>query len=57
MIRLSWNIAAGASPTGTLECVGAWLTRFRQDLAAIDVPTWQFTARRTHPAARGYWKS
>ena len=38
-VRLSWNIAAGASPTGTLECVQAWLTDFRTDLARIDVPT------------------
>ena len=36
---MSWNIAAGASPAGTLECVQAWLTDFRKDLARIDVPT------------------
>ena len=39
LVRLSWNIAAGASPTGTLECVSAWLTDFRKDLARIDIPT------------------
>jgi non-heme chloroperoxidase len=39
VVRLSWNIAAGASPTGTLDCVSAWVTDFRQDLARIDVPT------------------
>ena len=39
VVRLSWNIAAGASPKGTLDCVSAWLTDFRQDLARIDVPT------------------
>jgi non-heme chloroperoxidase len=39
VVRLSWNIAAGASPTGTLNCVSAWVTDFRQDLARIDVPT------------------
>lgn len=39
VVRLSWNIAAGASPTGTLECVSAWVTDFRNDLARIDVPT------------------
>jgi non-heme chloroperoxidase len=39
VVRLSWNIAAGASPKGTLDCVQAWLTDFRQDLARIDVPT------------------
>jgi len=39
IVRLSWNIAAGASPTGTLDCVDAWLTDFRNDLPNIDVPT------------------
>jgi non-heme chloroperoxidase len=39
VIRLSWNIAAGASPKGTLDCVSAWVTDFRNDLPRIDVPT------------------
>jgi non-heme chloroperoxidase len=39
VIRLSWNIAAGASPKGTLDCVSAWVTDFRKDLQRIDVPT------------------
>ena len=39
VIRLSWNIAAGASPKGTLDCVSAWVTDFRNDLQRIDVPT------------------
>jgi non-heme chloroperoxidase len=39
VVRLSWNIAAGASPVGTLACVSAWVTDFRADLARIDVPT------------------
>jgi len=38
-IQLSWNIAAGASPKGTLDCVSAWLTDFRNDLKRIDIPT------------------
>ncbi|MCT8337823.1 alpha/beta hydrolase [Methanoculleus sp. Afa-1] len=38
VLRLSWNIAAAASPRGTLDCVPAWLTDFRGDLAKIDVP-------------------
>ena len=38
-VQFSWNIAAGASPEGTLDCVSAWLTDFRKDLARIDVPT------------------
>jgi non-heme chloroperoxidase len=39
VVRLSWNIAAGASPTGTLACVSAWVTDFRKDLQRVDVPT------------------
>jgi non-heme chloroperoxidase len=38
-IRLSWNVAAGASAKGTLDCVPSWLTDFRDDLPRIDVPT------------------
>jgi non-heme chloroperoxidase len=38
-VHLSWVVAAGASPRGTLECVSAWGTDFRKDLAAIKVPT------------------
>ena len=39
VVQLSWNIASGASPKGTLDCVSAWVTDFREDLARIDVPT------------------
>jgi pimeloyl-ACP methyl ester carboxylesterase len=39
VVRLSWNVAAGASPTATLDCVSAWVTDFRADLQRIDVPT------------------
>ena len=38
VVRFSWNIAATASPRGTLDCVSAWLTDFRGDLRSIDVP-------------------
>ena len=38
-VHASWNIAAGASPKGTLDCVSAWLTDFRKDLQSIRVPT------------------
>ncbi len=38
VVRRSWDVAAGASPIGTLACVGTWLTDFRDDLARIDVP-------------------
>ena len=64
-VRLSWNIAAMASPKATLDCVSAWLTDFRKDLAKIDVPTLvlhgdsdrivplEASAKRTHDAVKG----
>jgi non-heme chloroperoxidase len=39
VVRDNWNIAAGASPVGTLQCVTAWYTDFRKDLPRIEVPT------------------
>ncbi len=39
VVRYSWNVGVGASPRGTLDCVTAWLTDFRKDLAHFDVPT------------------
>jgi non-heme chloroperoxidase len=39
VVRDNWNVAAGASPVGTLECVNAWIEDFRRDLARNDVPT------------------
>ncbi len=39
VVQYSWNVAVGASPKGTLDCVSAWLTDFRKDLTRIDVPT------------------
>ena len=38
-VQVSWNIGVGASPSGMLDCVGAWLTDFRSDLARINVQT------------------
>ena len=35
----NWNVAAGASPTGTLQCVDSWLEDFRKDVARNTVPT------------------
>jgi non-heme chloroperoxidase len=35
----NWNVAAGASPTGTLQCVDSWLEDFRRDVARNTVPT------------------
>ncbi len=37
-VRDSWAIAVGASPAGTVACVSAWHTDFRDDLPKIDVP-------------------
>jgi len=65
VVRLSWNIAAGASPVGTIECVNAWLTDFRDDLIRIGLPTlvihgdndrilpFAATGSRTHEAVEG----
>jgi len=65
LVRLSWNIAAMASPKGTLDCVSAWLTDFRKDLARVDVPTLvlhgdsdrivplEASGKRTHEAVKG----
>lgn len=36
--RLAWNIAAGASPVGTHDCVRSWLTDFRSDLRKLRIP-------------------
>jgi pimeloyl-ACP methyl ester carboxylesterase len=64
-VRLNWNIAVGASPTGTLDCVGAWLTDFRGDLKRIAIPTLvvhgdadrivplAVSAQRTHESIKG----
>jgi pimeloyl-ACP methyl ester carboxylesterase len=38
VVRLSWNIGSYASPKGTLDCVSAWLTDFREELKNINVP-------------------
>ena len=38
VVRLSWNIGAGASPIETLDCVSAWLTDFREELKQINIP-------------------
>jgi non-heme chloroperoxidase len=38
-VQASWNIAAGASATASLECVAAWHEDFREDISRIDVPT------------------
>lgn len=35
----NWNVATGASATGTLACVDAWIEDFREDLSRNTVPT------------------
>ena len=64
-VHLSWNIAAGASPKGSIDCVAAWLTDFRQDLTRLDVPTlvihgdadrivpFEASGKLTHAAVKG----
>jgi pimeloyl-ACP methyl ester carboxylesterase len=57
------DIAAGASPKGTLDCIAAFCkTDFREDLAKFDIPTlvihgdsdkivpFEYSAKRTHEA-------
>ncbi|MFC4534387.1 alpha/beta fold hydrolase [Sphaerisporangium dianthi] len=37
-LRASWNVAAGASAYASSACVPTWLTDFRADIPAVDVP-------------------
>ena len=39
VVEDNWNVAAGASATGTVACVDAWIEDFRQDIASNTVPT------------------
>jgi non-heme chloroperoxidase len=39
VLEANWNVAAGASAIGTLNCVDAWIEDFRQDIARNTVPT------------------
>ncbi len=64
-VHMSWNVAVSASPQGTFDCVSAWLTDFRADLAKITIPTlvihgdadrilpFAATAKRTHELVKG----
>ena len=36
--QASWNLAAAASATAAVACIGTWTTDFRDDLPEIDVP-------------------
>jgi len=39
VLEANWNVAVGASATGTVACVDAWIEDFRQDIARNTVPT------------------
>jgi len=39
VVEDNWNVAAGASATGTVVCVDSWIEDFRNDIARNDVPT------------------
>jgi non-heme chloroperoxidase len=39
VIEANWTVAMGASPTGTLACVDAWVEDFRKDIARNHLPT------------------
>jgi non-heme chloroperoxidase len=63
--QASWNIAVGASPKGSLDCVDTWGTDFRNDLKKFDIPTLvihgdkdqivplELSGKRTHEAIQG----
>jgi non-heme chloroperoxidase len=36
--QANWNLAITASGTAAVDCIGTWLTDFREDLPRIDVP-------------------
>jgi non-heme chloroperoxidase len=38
-VQANWNVAVSASAKGTIDCVTAWGTDFRSDLAKITIPT------------------
>jgi non-heme chloroperoxidase len=39
VVQANWNVAVSASAKGTIDCVTAWGTDFRPDLAKINIPT------------------
>ena len=39
VLQYSWSVAVAASPKGTVDCVAAWGTDFRKDLARFTIPT------------------
>jgi len=65
VVQANWNVAVGASAKGTLDCVSAWVSDFRNDLPRINLPTLVIhgdsdrilpiaaTGTRTHKAVKG----
>ena len=65
VVQANWNVAVGASAKGTLDCVSAWVSDFRNDLPRINLPTLVIhgdsdrilpiaaTGIRTHKAVNG----
>jgi non-heme chloroperoxidase len=65
VVQANWNVAVGASAKGTLDCVSAWVSDFRNDLPRINLPTLAIhgdsdrilpiaaTGIRTHKAVNG----
>jgi non-heme chloroperoxidase len=39
VLEANWNVAVGASATGTAACVDTWIEDFRHDIARNSVPT------------------
>jgi pimeloyl-ACP methyl ester carboxylesterase len=64
-VRLSWNIAAQASPKGMHDLVTAWGTDFRNDLKRSELPAlivhgdsdrscrFDVSGKRTHEMLKG----
>jgi pimeloyl-ACP methyl ester carboxylesterase len=65
VVRLSWQIAAGASPKGTADLVAAWGTDFRSELKRLNLPAlvvhgdadrivpFAASGKRTHELVKG----
>ena len=64
-VRACWQVAVGASPKATYDCVASWGTDFRADLAKVELPTLVVhgdadrivpvaaSGRRTHALVKG----
>jgi pimeloyl-ACP methyl ester carboxylesterase len=64
-VRACWQVAAGASPKGTFDCVAAWGTDFRNELKRLSIPTLvlhgdddrivplEVSGKRTHELIKG----